>query len=148
MNKLTEFIQLNSNKGYMDINPLIERLSLDPYLNKYENSGSCELFNSFTQFVIDIFDNNINYEKNLYRDWINARLQNYGKYMGKTKKSFDYKQRFQKDKELCLSIKEEGLLKPILIFEERGTIEIDGYHRLTIHKVLGYDKIKYLRREK
>lgn len=145
MNKLDTLLdKISADKEHVYIDKLIEYISTRIIAN-HPSSSSYAFINGFYEFISQCEDGTIDYNNNPYRDWIDSRFKYHITYMGKTKNQFNYEERFDRDKQLYFSIKENGLREPIKIFKERNYIEVDGHHRLVICKFLGYDKIKFRR---
>jgi len=104
-------------------------------------------FTIYEEFCRQVLYDNWDLLNSSYASWIRRRLKKRSTYRSfkssDTDKSFE--QKLKKDALLAIDIRDNGLKRPIHIrsCSEDGFFDLDGAHRLIIHKVLGKDKIDF-----
>ena len=99
-------------------------------------------FDSFSEFVRQVFNGTFSVDDNPYRKWMECRIKCFGKYAGMVADEID--DRILRDMHLCEDLRDNGLQTSIVVTCHEDGVEINGYHRLVIWQVLGNDKIRYI----
>lgn len=135
-------------KDFMKIDELIEFLSLRSEIRPLDKG----FFESYGDFCNKALKKTLDIDGNFYKDWIKKRIGLYFVYrmFNKVDNAVVFRDKLQKDINLLFDIKENGIKSPITIIRgaayNDGFFEIDGYHRLTICKILGmkYIPVRYI----
>ena len=108
----------------------------DIYELTIKNPDELDFYENFESFL-NCVDEEGDWQKNVYIDYLQNRMPESSR--------VDEKNAIERAKkwiELYISIKEEGIKKPIMLIKDPAII--DGYHRLAIALHLGIEKIKVI----
>lgn len=125
---------------------------IDLLKQRNDNRNAIEFFDVFIKFVKAIYNGSLHPFDTEYYAYILKRCRTVGQYCTVKCNSTmipDAQKLVLKHAAFCDEIKQDGIKKPLeILYEQSYGLEIDGYHRLVIAKVLGIDIIPCTIREK